>query len=106
MDLTMNEPKKEAKMCKSHNPRVIDKCMEKLINNLEFYLRKEARVVACCCGHGKYPMTIIVKKYYQNSNNFLIIDLCSNRIIPRVKRFYIKDKEGYYYIPEVVECQA
>ena len=31
-----------------------------------------------------------------------IIEICSNKEIPRKRRFYVKDKNGYYYIPEVV----
>jgi len=31
-----------------------------------------------------------------------IFDLISNKIIPRKKRFYKIDKQGYYYIPEVI----
>ena len=31
-----------------------------------------------------------------------IVDLVSNKIIPRTKRFYKKDKQGYYYIPEIM----
>jgi len=29
------------------------------------------------------------------------IEICSGKTIPRKKRFYKKDKEGFYYIPEV-----
>ena len=53
--------------------------------------------LACCCGHKKYPMTIVV------TNGKIIWDLISNEIIPRKKRFYIKDKQGYYFIPEAVK---
>ena len=76
-------------------PSEIDKCMRALIRNLELNL-KHIRTVACCCGHGKYPMTILVKDKYDN-----IYDICSNTTIPRTRRFYKKDKQGYYYIPEV-----
>lgn len=86
------------KMCKQHNPRVIDKCMRGLIFNLGFYLNNNIITKACCCGHGKYPMTIII----ENKNNLRRIEMCSGLIIKREKRFYLKDKRGYYYIPEVL----
>ena len=56
------------------------------------------RTLGCCSGHGKYPLTIVVKQL-----NGDIIDLVSGRQIPRKKRFYIKDKEGLYFIPETLE---
>jgi hypothetical protein len=81
-------------MCKKPNPRKIDKCMKKivwLINNKTNY-----KTLACCCGHGKYPMTIVVSRGYGNP-----IEYFSEIEIPRTKRFYVKDKKGYFYIPEV-----
>ncbi|MDP4039850.1 MAG: hypothetical protein Q8P57_04710 [Candidatus Pacearchaeota archaeon] len=51
---------------------------------------------ACCCGHGKYPMTIIVKNIKSE-----FVEIVSGKKIPRKKRFYLKDKQGYYYIPEL-----
>jgi len=83
-------------ICKPHNPSRIDRCMRYLISNLKQHLRG-IKAVACCCGHGKYPMTIIVEDKYGNH-----WDICSNELIARKKRFYLKDKEGYYYIPETV----
>ena len=85
-------------MCKNHNPRKIDSCMKLLIANLYECLDKETKVLACCCGHGKYTMSIIVKRMGE-----CIFDLCSGINIPRKKRFYKKDKKGYYYIPELLK---
>ena len=84
-------------MCKKTKGcgRKIDECMKGLI----YYLRlrkKGTKTLACCCGHKKYPMTIVVK-----NKHGLIYDLISLKVIPRKKKFYKKDKEGYYYIPEV-----
>ena len=74
--------------------------MNILIENLNEYMcGDDFTIKACCCGHGKYPMTIVVEDYF---NNRTMIDWCSNKIIPRKKRFYVKDKQGYYYIPETV----
>jgi len=55
--------------------------------------------VGCCCGHNKYPMTIVI----QNTQNYRTWEFFTGVDIPRKKRFYKKDKEGYYYIPEVVD---
>ena len=83
-------------MCKQHNPRKIDKCMVNLIN----YINRNSniRILATCCGHDRYKMSIIVKEipYLERA-----LEICSNKTIHRKKRFYKKDKQGYYYIPEV-----
>lgn len=93
-------------MCKKNNPRVIDRCLRKLIDNLNYYLcEDEVEVIACCCGHGKYPMSIIVREeVYVNGRHvdYIVKDWISDKVIPRKKRFYRKDKQGYYYIPEVI----
>lgn len=83
-------------MCKTRNPRKIDKCMKILIENLNEYFGDDLDILACCCGHGKYPMSLVVREYPSER----IYDFCSDIDIPRKKRFYVKDKKGYYYIPE------
>lgn len=60
------------------------------------FKRRGYNLLACCCGHGRYNLSIVYK-----SPKGKIFDLVSGIEIPREKRFYIKDKEGYYYIPEV-----
>ncbi len=83
--------KKQFKYC----PSEIDKCMKNVVefidenNNL-------LDVVACCCGHGKYNMTILMRSCLSGE----VFDLVSSKIIHRKRNFYKKDKEGYYYIPE------
>ena len=51
-----------------------------------------------CCGHGRYPLTIVCKtvegKYFE---------LISGMDISRARNFYRKDSKGYYYLPEVSE---
>jgi len=91
-------------MCRSRNskrvrltspkPIRVDSCMKNLI---EIMRMKGIETLACCCGHDKYPMTIVIRRYG------MIEELISGRYIPRKKRFYLKDKKGYYYIPEVNE---
>ena len=84
------------KMCKKKQfkycPSEIDECMRNFIKNLNYF---NIKTLASCCGHGKYPMTIIVESGYGN------FELVSGSIIPRKRNFYKKDKQGYYYIPEV-----
>ncbi len=84
-------------MCKfdpKNDSRRIDPCMKNAI----FILCKRFKVniVGCCCGHGNYQMTIIIK------DKLGIYELFSGKDILRKKRFYKKDKQGYYYIPETI----
>lgn len=96
-------------MCKKTKGcgRRIDPCMKTMMQLLNIYMRRsEVQTIASCCGHGKYPMTILVKgkpsKFIRNPFDKPIVqDLISGKIIPRKARFYKKDKQGYYYIPEV-----
>lgn len=71
----------------------VDKCMTHLIERLNI---EKIKTLSCCCGHGKYNMSIVV----QLGN--LIYDLISHIEIPRKSRFYKMDRHGFYYIPEVV----
>ncbi len=79
---------------KSNNQRV-DPCMREMIgiaNTTVIGLK----TLACCCGHGRYSYTMVVR--LPNGDAF---EFFSKKIIPRKKRFYMKDLYGYYYIPEV-----
>jgi len=81
-------------MCKfnsKNNSRFIDPCIKNLIEYIP-------NTFACCCGHGKYPMTIIVKNVKGE-----FIEIISGKVIPRKKKFYKKDKRGVFYIPEVIK---
>jgi len=70
----------------------IDPCMEDELRRLR---ESGIRTLACCCGHSRYHKTIVVPTGGE------IIELFSGVKIPRKKRFYVKDKDGFYYIPEV-----
>lgn len=75
----------------------VDSC----IRHLPYVLSNSGfDVVASCCGHGKYPLTIICKNKRRTKNNHY--DLISGKDIPRTRNFYRLDSEGFYYIPEVV----
>ena len=82
-------------MCKRHNPRKIDKCLEHVLRLINTHTT--LKTLASCCGHGKYPMTIIVYEFPKGE----IFEYFSEVEIPRKRRFYVKDKKGYYYIPEI-----
>ena len=75
----------------------VDRCMANLIRLLNVL---KVKTLACCCGHGKYDMSIVILARDDKTRRELI----SGKIIPRERRFYKKNqKTGYYYIPEVVE---
>ena len=80
----------------------IDKCMVWIISFINVNTR--FTTLGCCCGHGKYPMTIVIQGKYGRKHGF-VKELFSNITIPRKKRFYKKDSEGYYYIPETLEAE-
>ena len=48
-------------------------------------------------------MTIIVEEYNPEYKTIKNREICHDIIIPRKKRLYKRDKQGYYYIPEVVD---
>ena len=78
----------------------VDSCLPNLLKNIEqtdMGDDNELITLGSCCGHGKYNMSIIVKDKYSPHP----YELLSGKIIPRKRRFYKKDKQGYYYIPEI-----
>jgi len=80
-----------------NNPR-IDPCLRKKIQ--EINQNTNLKTLASCCGHDKYPTTIVVKN--KNGN---IFEFFSKIPLEKKKcnRYYKKDIEGYYYIPEMRE---
>lgn len=80
----------------------LDAC---LINIVKFInTHPSIKTLASCCGHGRYDMSIVIKHKtgLDGKYRWLIKDLISGADITRKKRFYIKDKKGFYYIPEAV----
>jgi hypothetical protein len=78
--------------------RRIDPCMRKMIE----YLNKEGiKTVSCCCGHGKYPMTIFIKVEKKGTKDLYLEIVHDIYVESASKRFYKKDKQGHYYVPEV-----
>lgn len=84
-------------MCKRNsvlwNGHRVDSCMKSELIRFQNY---GIKTLACCCGHGIYPETIIV----QVENEYLL-EINSETKIPRKTRFYKKDSNGFYYIPEI-----
>ena len=72
----------------------VDNCLAIAISNLNYY---GIRTLSSCCGHNRYPMTIIIKTDLGN------IELFSGLAIHRKRKFYKKDSKGYYFIPEVLD---
>ena len=68
-----------------------------MVNLIAFLNRQGIKTLACCCGHSKYPMTIVIATKID-----LRQEICNEVFIPRKKKFYKKDMEGYYNIPEVL----
>ena len=98
-------------MCKlkkyqKSNPR-IDKCMREEIKEwnraiklLRYYI--DIKIVACCCGHRKYKKTIVLREGTNTQDmNPMYFEHFSRIEIPRKRNFYKRDKQGYYYIPEI-----
>lgn len=50
------------------------------------------------CGCGKYKKTIVVR----NKVNNAFFEIINSKLIFRKRKFYKRDKQGYYYIPEVM----
>lgn len=79
------------------NPRV-DSCLKEVIEYIN--TTTPYRTLASCCGHGKYITTIVVK-----DKDNRIMEINSGVVLSKRKRnrYYKKDKDNYYYIPEVLE---
>jgi hypothetical protein len=88
---------------KSGNQR-IDPCLRKTIqflqNSFAFH------TLACCCGHGKYKPTVV----YKNTKGEIFAAVIPEHLpayllqgtikMPRKKRFYRRDADGVFFIPE------
>lgn len=92
-------------MCKKRNSRRInlnrkiirvDHCLATLLRIMND--NREVKTLASCCGHGRYPPTIVLRM----KGISMPFEVFSGKMfITKNKRFYKKDKEGFYYIPEI-----
>ena len=73
----------------------IDPCLKNVISLLN---KRDScmETLSSCCGHGRYPMTIIIRDTWKTFELFSGVEFPHDK-----KRFYKKDKEDFYYIPEV-----
>jgi hypothetical protein len=93
---------------KSGNQR-IDPCLRKDIAFLQGFGFK---TLACCCGHGKYSRTLV----YENGlgerfaaiipKNLPVYLLQGMIKMPRKKRFYKRDSNGVFFIPEFEQLNS
>ena len=99
-------------MCKfnpKNDSRRIDPCIRDFIK----WLNNKHKTILSCCGHGKYPMSVIVKEYtelkgqraivFREIISGMILRVKENALDKDPKKFYKKDKQGVYYIPEIIE---
>ena len=75
----------------------MDPCLVRQVKLLNWRYRGHYRTLGSCCGHGRYPKTVVV----QDLRKQRTFELFSEKDIPRKKRFYRRDRDGVYYIPEV-----
>ena len=74
----------------------VDGCLPILLKVLNE--NKQRTTLASCCGHGKYHPSIVVKlPGFQYP-----LEIFSGEFILRKSRFYIKDTNGFYFIPEAL----
>ena len=83
---------------KKGDGRRIDPCMRVVISNLNEH---GIKTLACCCGHGKYPMTIVIDAGVK-IGRVVPLEIFSGIVLPRKKRFYVKDDAGHYVIPKTI----
>ena len=78
-----------------NNPR-IDNCLKKFIKRINKF--SEFKTLASCCGHDIYNATIVMKDKKGD-----IFELFSRKKLEVKKRnrYYKKDNDGNYYIPEI-----
>jgi len=76
----------------------VDYCIAGLIKWIN--LNGPYITVASCCGHGKYPPTIVVRD--TRIRDAVPWEIFSNLPLPRTRNFYKRDGDGLYFIPETV----
>ena len=81
----------------------IDPCLHELLDGIRQSHNGLFKTIMSCCGHGKYPTTVIVQNKSSGSvfEWFSGINLFSSNRAKRRRSYYKKDTDGYYFIPEV-----
>ena len=75
----------------------VDSCIADHVKRINEEHKGSLITLGCCCGHGKYPSTIVVKGLISG----IICEFFSNIVIPRTRNLYYKDNEGIFHLPEV-----
>ncbi len=82
----------------------IDRCIK---SHVDWLNRNGFKTILSCCGHGKYPKTILLR-FEDNRvyDLFSLIELkpYNPKIKKQYNRYYKKDAEGYHYIPEIINA--
>lgn len=81
-------------MCGRNRSGRVDPCIHRLVDALRGHCDFE--ILASCCGHGRYPLTLIVRDRATGA----VRDLISGAVIPRRRNSYRRDRKGFYYLPE------
>lgn len=90
------------KVCKKlpySNPR-IDSCLQDEI--IEINRSIDMKTIASCCGHGKYPKSIIIIFFHSHRVFELFSEVFLGLRKRKGNRYYKKDAKGFYFIPEVI----
>jgi hypothetical protein len=85
--------------------REIDDCLQVQVKIINFF--PQFTTLLSCCGHSKYKPTIVTKNNITNEvyEWYSGITLSSKTKNNKTrKRFYQKDKEGIYFLPEILCC--
>jgi hypothetical protein len=95
-----NIDKRSNVVCKLDDGKhfLVDSCIRDMV-----YLLNINGIQTCgsCCGHNRYPLSIVYRTCHNGVETFY--ELISGVKIPRKRRFYFKDMDGFYYIPEALE---
>lgn len=87
-------------MCKKllyYNWR-IDSCLVNIVQDIN--LEGQLKTILSCCGHDKYPATIIVR----NKKGEIFEFFTRKKLIKQKRhRYYKRDVEGYYFVPQLYD---
>ena len=84
--------------------RYIDKCMEDEIRKM---IASGTETIGCCCGHGKYPKTVIYRARSGAAVSYFTSTFLLSKDGSHKKRnFYVMDDEGFYYIPKTFDIDG
>ncbi len=77
----------------------VDSCIADQVQRINDEMQGSLRTLGCCCGHGKYPNTIVVEGVVSGIRH----EFFTGVEIPRTRNLYYKDEKGIFHLPEVQE---